>query len=69
MPDELNDAFGAPDWVMPVFSVLRILGFPVAVLLAWAYEMTPTGIKHERDSERRPALMWDPWSAVSKRNL
>jgi TolB-like protein len=37
--------FGAPDWVMPVFTVLVILGFPVAILLAWALELTPEGVR------------------------
>ena len=43
--DTLFPTFGAPDWVMPVFSVLVMLGFPIAVILAWAFELTPEGIK------------------------
>jgi TolB-like protein/Tfp pilus assembly protein PilF len=39
--------FGAPDWVMKVVSFLVILGFPLAVILAWAFELTPEGIKRE----------------------
>lgn len=37
--------FEAPDWVLKVFIALILLGFPVAVILAWAFEMTPEGIK------------------------
>jgi TolB-like protein len=37
--------FGAPAWTMPVFAVLVVLGFPVAALLAWVYEITPDGVK------------------------
>jgi TolB-like protein/Tfp pilus assembly protein PilF len=39
--------FGAPDWVMKAFSFLVILGFPLALILAWAFELTPEGIKRE----------------------
>jgi len=39
--------FKAPDWVMQVFTFLVILGFPLALILAWAFELTPEGIKRE----------------------
>jgi TolB-like protein len=38
-------ALSLPDWTVPLVSFLLILGFPVAVFLAWAYELTPDGIK------------------------
>ena len=41
--------FQAPDWVMPVFSFLVILGFPLALVLAWAFELTPEGLRRDRD--------------------
>ncbi len=34
-----------PAWCVRLVIVLLILGFPVALILAWAYEMTPEGIK------------------------
>lgn len=37
--------FGAPDWVLRTFVALLVLGLPVAITLAWAFEMTPSGIK------------------------
>ena len=42
-------AFGAPPWVQKTFLFLLALGFPVACLLAWAYELTPQGIKRSTD--------------------
>ncbi len=39
--------FGAPEWVMKVVTFLVILGFPLALILAWAFELTPDGIKRE----------------------
>ena len=35
---------GAPAWVLPVVLVLILLGFPVALVLAWAFDVTPEGI-------------------------
>lgn len=35
--------FEAPDWVMKVITVLLVLGFPVALMLAWAFEGTRAG--------------------------
>ena len=43
----LLPTFEAPEWVMKVFSFLVILGFPLALILAWAFELTPAGIKRE----------------------
>ena len=47
--DILLGNFGAPDWVFKSFTVLLVLGFPLALFLAWAYELTPAGIKKTRD--------------------
>ncbi|MCZ6813051.1 MAG: hypothetical protein O7F14_03245 [Alphaproteobacteria bacterium] len=44
--------FNAPEWVMQVFTSLMILGFPVALVFAWAFEITPEGIKLEKDVDR-----------------
>ncbi len=41
--------FEAPDWIVQVFTFFVILGFPVALILSWAYEITPQGIKLERN--------------------
>jgi hypothetical protein len=44
--------FHAPEWVAQVLVVLVVLGFPIALVLAWAFEITPEGIK--LDSEVKP---------------
>src|SRR5512146_2906386 len=38
-------ALGAPDWVLRVVIALIAFGFPIALILAWAFEMTPDGIR------------------------
>jgi TolB-like protein/Tfp pilus assembly protein PilF len=42
-------AFDAPPWVMKIFIIVIIFGFPVALILSWAFEITPEGIKLESD--------------------
>lgn len=37
--------FEIPNWVTRMVIVLLLLGFPIALVLAWAYELTPEGIK------------------------
>jgi TolB-like protein len=43
------DAFNAPDWVMKMLIVVLLIGLPVALFLAWAYELTPEGVKKAKD--------------------
>jgi TolB-like protein len=43
----LLPTFEAPAWVMKAFSTLVILGFPLALIFAWAFELTPEGLKRE----------------------
>ena len=50
--DLVLDNIEAPGWVMDVFMMVVVLGFVVALVIAWAYELTPEGIKKEADVER-----------------
>ena len=45
----LFPTFEAPAWVMKVFVTIVFLGFPVALVLAWAFELTPEGIKRTEE--------------------
>jgi TolB-like protein/Flp pilus assembly protein TadD len=38
---------GVPSWALTLLIVLVILGFPIALVLAWAYELTPQGIRKD----------------------
>ena len=44
-------AFDAPPWVMKIFIIVIIFGFPVALTFSWAFEITPEGIKLESEIE------------------
>ncbi len=41
--------FEIPNWAVRLVVLLLILGFPVALLLSWAFEITPEGIKRESE--------------------
>ncbi|MDZ7772679.1 MAG: hypothetical protein U5K31_08075 [Balneolaceae bacterium] len=46
-----SEAFGAPAWVMKMLITLVVLGFPVALVFAWAFEITPDGIQRTAEVE------------------
>jgi len=48
----LLPTFAAPDWVLKVLIAALMLGFPLAILFSWAYELTPDGLKKESDIAR-----------------
>ena len=45
--------FDLPNWAVQMVVLVLIIGFPIALVLSWAFEMTPEGIKLERDIDRR----------------
>jgi TolB-like protein/Tfp pilus assembly protein PilF len=47
----VTNSFEAPSWVMKVIIIALIIGFPIAVILAWVYDMTPHGIIKTKPKE------------------
>ena len=43
------ESFGAPDWVMKTVLFFMVVGFILSLFIAWAYELTPEGIKRAED--------------------
>lgn len=43
--------FAAPSWVMRYLLILLAVGFPVALVVAWAYEVTPDGVRRDGGAE------------------
>ena len=43
--DVIAPTLALPDWFARVVLVLLLIGFPVALLFSWAYELTPEGVK------------------------
>jgi TolB-like protein/tetratricopeptide (TPR) repeat protein len=52
----LFPTFEAPSWVMKVFVVVIVLGFPAALIFSWAFEITPEGIKRESEIEPNKSI-------------
>jgi TolB-like protein len=50
---QVSPFFEIPNWTVRLVILALVLGFPVAVILAWAYDITPSGIK--RTEEAAPA--------------
>jgi adenylate cyclase len=52
---QLFPVFEIPNWGARMVVVIVLLGFPVALVLAWAYELTPEGIQRTDDVHPPPA--------------
>jgi serine/threonine-protein kinase len=47
----LFTTFEAPTWVMKVLTIVLIIGFPIALILTWAFEMSPQGMIRTKSIE------------------
>src|SRR5215475_15674013 len=52
--------FEIPNWIVRLVVLITVLGFPAALIIAFAFEMTPEGLK--RDNEIRPNEYIPRWS-------
>jgi len=46
----------APDWVMQVFMLGMAIGFPFALIVAWAFEVTPEGVKLHKNVDPEKSI-------------
>jgi serine/threonine-protein kinase len=46
--------FEIPNWIVRAVIVLLLLGFPVALVIAWAFELTPEGLKRTEVADELP---------------
>ena len=54
--DILLDNIGAPAWVLQTIFVVLGVGFFITLFFAWAFEMTPEGVKREKDVDRSQSI-------------
>ncbi|MDX2427092.1 MAG: hypothetical protein QNK22_00185, partial [Xanthomonadales bacterium] len=54
--DTLVPALHLPEWFNSGVVFVLIIGFPIAMIFAWAFEMTPEGIKKEKDVDRSQSM-------------
>ena len=64
--DIVLDNIAAPDWLMKALMFFLAIGFPIAVLFAWAYEMTPEGVKREKDVDRSASITQDTGQKLNR---
>jgi len=54
--------FDIPNWVIRLIVVLLIVGFPIALIFAWAFEITPEGVKRAEDVDlTKPHTVHGAW--------
>jgi len=54
--------FDVPTWIIRLVVVLIVIGFPIALAFAWAYEITPEGVKRAEDVDvTKPHMVHGPW--------
>ncbi len=57
---------GAPDWIGKLFLGLLLIGLPVVLVLSWVYELTPEGVKREKDVDRSASITAHTASRLDK---
>jgi TolB-like protein/Tfp pilus assembly protein PilF len=50
----LFPTFEAPPWTMKIFVAVTVLGFPIALIIAWAFELTPDGLRRTEAADAAP---------------
>ena len=54
--------FSVPNWVIELLVLIIVMGLPVALALAWAFEMTPEGVKRAQDVDvNKPHTIHGLW--------
>ena len=56
LTDVLSQLLDLPEVVGRVIVLLVAIGLPVALFFAWAFEMTPEGVKREKDVDRSQSI-------------
>jgi len=54
--DVLSSLLPVPEWTGSLVFVLLLIGFPAVLIFSWIYELTPEGIKREKDVDRSQSI-------------
>jgi TolB-like protein len=54
--DLLADNLSFPEWFMPMLLAVLALGLPLALFLAWAFELTPDGVKKTEEVDKDASI-------------
>jgi zinc protease len=53
-----GEVLGLPSWTHPFLTLLLLIGFPVALLFAWTYEITPHGLRKAINVEQTQSIVY-----------
>jgi TolB-like protein len=56
--------FEVPNWAVRLVVLAIIIGFPIALIVAWAFELTPEGIKRTETADETPRTRQHAWIYV-----
>jgi len=56
LTDVVADILVLPEWAPQLILLILVVGFIPALIFAWAFEMTPEGIKREKDVDRSVSI-------------
>jgi len=59
-------ALRLPDWINSALAFFLVLGLPIALFFAWAFEVTPDGIKKEKDVDRSRSITTETAKKVDR---
>jgi TolB-like protein len=67
--DIMLPSLGVPDWALGLVVLLVILGFPIALVLAWALELTPDGVKRTESAATEAGEVTTAPALLGKRTV
>ena len=54
--ETISEPLGLPDWTEAFFIVLVLAGLPLVLIFAWAFELTPEGLKKTREVDKEESV-------------
>lgn len=54
--DLVLENFNTPDWIMQIFMLGLAVGFPVAIIIAWVFEVTPNGVMLQKHVDQSQSI-------------
>ncbi len=67
--DVMFPALNLPEWLISAVAAFLLIGFPFALIFAWAFEMTPDGLKREKDIDRSESITSDTGHSLNRTAL
>ncbi len=64
--DVIADPMSLPDWFQKVTIVFLAIGLPIALLLSWAYEVTPEGVKKTEEVDKSKSVTHGTGQRINK---